>query len=234
MPYVTIKIMAKILVIEDEKQISELLEYNLRQAGYFVECAFDGQDGLQKAKTIKPDLIVLDLMLPKIDGMEVCRKLKSESDTKAISIVMLTAKSEEIDRIVGLEMGADDYVTKPFSVRELVLRIKAILKRNDTVLPESKKIDLPDLLVDPEQHQVFVNGEEIILTHLEFNLLLALANANGRVLTRDLLLNKVWGYDYYGDTRTVDVHVRRLRQKLGVACDHIRTIRGTGYRFVTE
>ena len=147
---------------------------------------------------------------------------------------MLTAKSEEVDKIVGLELGADDYVTKPFSVRELILRIKAILKRTEAPLPETKKLELPDLFVDPETHVVKVHNKEIDLTHLEFNLLSALAGSDGRVLTRDVLLNKVWGYDYYGDTRTVDVHVRRLRQKLGKAADHIITIRGTGYKFNAE
>jgi phosphate regulon transcriptional regulator PhoB len=226
--------MAKILIIEDEKPITELLEYNLKNSGFFVEIAHDGESGLNKTIQNKPDLILLDLMLPKLDGTEVCRRLKSSPATRQIPIVMLTAKTEEVDRIVGLELGADDYVTKPFSVRELVLRIKAILKRTEAPLLESKKIDLPDMSIDPEKHQVMVHKNEIELTHLEFNLLTALINANGRVLTRDTLLNKVWGYDYYGDTRTVDVHIRRLRQKLGKAADYVVTIRGTGYKFNPE
>ncbi len=226
--------MAKILIIEDEKPITELLEYNLKQNGYFVEIAHDGEEGLKKVLEIKPDLIILDLMIPKIDGMEVCRRIKGDSSIKSIPIVMLTAKTDEVDRIVGLEMGADDYVTKPFSVRELVLRIKAILKRADSGLTEVRKVEVKKLSIDPDQHTVYVQGNEVVLTHLEFNLLLALINSNGRVLTRDTLLNKVWGYDYYGDTRTVDVHVRRLRQKLGAASDYVKTIRGTGYKFSAD
>jgi two-component system alkaline phosphatase synthesis response regulator PhoP len=226
--------MAKILIIEDEKPITELLEYNLKQNGYFVEIAHDGEEGLQKILDINPDLVILDLMLPKLDGMEICRRVKGNSNTQSIPIVMLTAKTEEVDRIVGLEMGADDYVTKPFSVRELILRIKAILKRADGGLTEVRKVEIKDLSILPDQHVVYVKGEEVILTHLEFNLLLALVNSNGRVLTRDTLLNKVWGYDYYGDTRTVDVHVRRLRQKLGAAADYVKTIRGTGYKFNSD
>lgn len=226
--------MAKILIIEDEKPITELLEYNLKQNGYFVEIAYDGEEGLKKVLEIKPDLIILDLMIPKIDGMEVCRRIKGDSSIKSIPIVMLTAKTDEVDRIVGLEMGADDYVTKPFSVRELVLRIKAILKRADSGLTEVRKVEVKKLSIDPDQHTVYVQGNEVVLTHLEFNLLLALINSNGRVLTRDTLLNKVWGYDYYGDTRTVDVHVRRLRQKLGAASDYVKTIRGTGYKFSAD
>ncbi len=226
--------MAKILIIEDEKPITELLEYNLKQNGYFVEIAYDGEEGLKKVLEIKPDLIILDLMIPKIDGMEVCRRIKGDSSIKSIPIVMLTAKTDEVDRIVGLEMGADDYVTKPFSVRELVLRIKAILKRADSGLTEVRKVEVKELSIDPDQHTVYVQGNEVVLTHLEFNLLLALINSNGRVLTRDTLLNKVWGYDYYGDTRTVDVHVRRLRQKLGAASDYVKTIRGTGYKFSAD
>jgi two-component system alkaline phosphatase synthesis response regulator PhoP len=226
--------MAKILIIEDEKPITELLEYNLKQNGYFVEIAHDGEEGLQKVLDVHPDLVILDLMLPKLDGMEICRRVKGNSNTQSIPIVMLTAKTEEVDRIVGLEMGADDYVTKPFSVRELILRIKAILKRADGGLTEVRKVEIKDLSILPDQHVVYVKGEEVILTHLEFNLLLALVNSNGRVLTRDTLLNKVWGYDYYGDTRTVDVHVRRLRQKLGAAADYVKTIRGTGYKFNSD
>jgi two-component system alkaline phosphatase synthesis response regulator PhoP len=223
--------MAKILIIEDEKPITELLEYNLKQNGYFVEIAHDGEEGLQKILDNQPDLVILDLMLPKMDGMEICRRVKGNSNTQAIPIVMLTAKTDEVDRIVGLEMGADDYVTKPFSVRELILRIKAILKRADGRLTEVRKVEIKELSILPDQHVVYVKGEEVELTHLEFNLLLALVNSHGRVLTRDTLLNKVWGYDYYGDTRTVDVHVRRLRQKLGAAADYVKTIRGTGYKF---
>lgn len=227
-------LMAKILVIEDEKPITELLEYNLKHNGFFVEIARDGELGLQKVSEIKPDLVVLDLMLPKLDGREICKRLKSNSDTQGIPILMLTAKSEEVDRVVGLELGADDYVTKPFSVRELILRIKAILKRSEIKLPEIQKVELSDLMVDTHKHTVQVQKKEVELTHLEFHLLTALIGSDGRVLSRDTLLNKVWGYDYYGDTRTVDVHVRRLRQKLGRAAYHVATVRGTGYKFISE
>ncbi len=227
-------LMSKILIIEDEKPITELLDYNLKHNGFFVDIARDGESGLKRVSEVKPDLVVLDLMLPKLDGWEICKRLKSNSLTSQIPILMLTAKTEEMDRVVGLELGADDYVTKPFSVRELVLRIKAILKRSETKLPEVPKVELPDLTVDSDKHLVLVQKKEVILTHLEFHLLTALIRSNGRVLSRDTLLNKVWGYDYYGDTRTVDVHVRRLRQKLGRAAYHVATVRGTGYKFISE
>jgi DNA-binding response OmpR family regulator len=223
-----------ILVIEDEPDVVDLLALSLRKAGGFtLIVANDGITGLKKARTEKPELVVLDLMLPGMSGLEVCKLLKSGSVTARIPILMLTAKAQEADRITGLEYGADDYVTKPFSPREVVLRIKAILRRSaqaesDDVLTAS------GITVDPVRHQVAVAGKRLYLTSIEFKLLRTLLQRRGRIQTRDRLLNDVWGYESVIDTRTVDTHVRRLREKLGKAGDAIETVRGVGYRFREE
>ena len=217
----------KILIIEDEPDVADLLTLNLRKAGFKISTVADGASGLQKAREDRPDFIILDLMLPKMSGLEVCRILKSDPATSQIPILMLTAKAEEVDRIVGLEFGADDYVTKPFSPREVVLRIRAILRRGEK--PE-ETLQAGAISIDPARHKVRVNSRQVHLTSLEFKLLQTLMQRRGRVQDRDRLLNDVWGYESVIDTRTVDTHVRRLREKLGKAGDAIETVRGFGYR----
>lgn len=223
----------KILVVEDHKDTRELLKYNLASAGFEVAAVEDGQSGLDKSKGFHPDLILLDLMLPGMDGLEVCRKLKQEPGTSGVPVIMLTAKGEEIDRIVGLELGADDYVVKPFSPRELILRIKAVLRRsgeNDhSTRPAMWERD--GLKVDFEAHQIEIDEEPIPLTATEFKLLSELITGQGKVQTRDHLLDTVWDTHFEGYSRTVDTHVRRLRQKLGPYAEWIETVRGVGYRF---
>ncbi len=223
-----------ILVVDDEQDILQLLDFNLRQAGFDVLTAADGADALQIASRDLPDLIVLDLMLPGIEGNDVCRELKSRPETRRIPIIMLTAKAEEIDRVVGFELGADDYVTKPFSPRELVLRVKAILRRSADAATESDVLDSGRLRIDRSRYQVTVDGKAVELTSTEFKLLLTLVERKGRVQTRDELLETVWGYAYPGITRTVDTHIRRLRSKLGPASGMIETVRGVGYRYREE
>ena len=218
-----------ILIIEDESDVADLLTLNLRKAGFRISTAADGASGLQKARDDRPDFIVLDLMLPKMLGLEVCRILKSDTATRHIPILMLTAKAEEIDRIVGLEFGGDDYVTKPFSPREVVLRIKAILRRAEGGA-EDERLSAGSIVIDPARHEVSVHGKRVNLTSLEFKLLRTLMQRRGRVQARDRLLNDVWGYESVIDTRTVDTHVRRLRKKLGKAADAIESVRGFGYR----
>ena len=219
-----------ILVVDDEKDILDLVSYNLEQEGFKIVKTTDGPSALKVAEKELPDLIVLDLMLPKLSGTEVCKLLKKEKETAGIPIIMLTAKTDEIDRVLGFELGADDYVTKPFSSRELVLRVKAILKRmKEKEVSELIKIDT--LTIDIPKHQVLIDDEQITLTPTEFKLLLGLAERRGKVLTRDVLLDTVWGYDYSGFNRTVDTHVRRLRSKLGKMGQYIETVRGLGYRF---
>jgi len=207
------------------------VEYHLRQAGFPVLKAPDGPEGLELAKKQRPGLVILDLMLPTMDGKDACRVLKSNSLTRSIPVLMLTAKAEEVDRIVGFELGADDYVTKPFSPRELVLRVKAILQRLDLEKEGQKTIRAGNLSIDIERHQVSVKDVPVALTSTEFKLLLELISHRGRVQTRGHLLNSVWGYTYEGYARTVDTHVRRLREKIGPMGDWIETIRGVGYRF---
>ncbi|MFP4020244.1 MAG: response regulator [Halanaerobium sp.] len=226
--------MAKILVVEDEKNIRELIKFNLENAGYEVVTAADGRVALDELSA-EIDLVVLDLMLPEVDGMEVCRQMRGDQDLRQIPIVMLTAKGEEVERILGLEMGADDYMTKPFSPRELVARIKAIFRRIKESQVDNEKlkdeiIDLGKLKLDIPRHEVIYENEKIILTPKEFEPLRYLIINQGRVLSRDLLLEKIWGYEYAGDTRTVDVHIRRLRKK--IEADYIATVRGVGYKFV--
>jgi DNA-binding response OmpR family regulator len=220
-----------ILIVEDEIDVIDLLTLSLRKAGGFtISTATDGVAGLEKARAEKPAFLILDLMLPKISGLEICRMLKSDPGTRHIPIMMLTAKAEEIDRIVGLEFGADDYVTKPFSPREVVLRIKAIMRRGEAKA-EEERLTAGDIVIDPARHRVSVGGKTVHLTSIEFKLLRTLLQRRGRVQPRDRLLNDVWGYESVIDTRTVDTHVRRLREKLGKASGAIETIRGFGYRF---
>ncbi len=226
--------MKPILIIEDEKDIVDLIAYHLAQSGFSAISALDGPLGLERAKKERPSLIILDLMLPGMDGKDVCRALKSNPLTQLIPILMLTAKTEEMDRVVGFELGADDYVTKPFSPRELVLRVKAILRRKEVSLEGEKIIQIGDLLIDIDRHHVSIKKSSIPLTSTEFKLLVELASNRGRVQTRERLLDKVWGYTYEGYARTVDTHVRRLREKLGPSGDFIETIRGVGYRFREE
>lgn len=225
--------MTKILIIEDDKDIAELVEYNLKAEHFQVEVFANGKSGLRRAKEQVPDLIVLDLMLPDLGGVDVCKALKQDSKTRDIPVLMLTAKGEEMDRVIGFEVGADDYLTKPFSPRELVLRIKAILKR--TTARERKETKGPltfhKLTLDPEKFEVKVDQKPVSLTALEFKLLQYLFQFKGRVATRDILLDRVWGYDSELNTRTVDTHIKRLREKLGEAGNYIETIRGVGYRF---
>lgn len=223
----------RLLLIEDDKDIAELVEYNLRQEKMAVEIARTGNEGLAKARRALPDLVILDLMLPDVGGLEICRALKGDPKTKQIPVMMLTAKGEEVDRIVGFEVGADDYLTKPFSPRELVLRVKAIvrrLKEKEGSTPQMPQA-FGSLKIDPARFQVMVGSKEIRLTATEFKLLQHLLANKGRVSTRDSLLDRVWGYDAALTTRTVDTHVKRLRQKLGRAGDYIETLRGVGYRF---
>jgi DNA-binding response OmpR family regulator len=212
----------------------DLVVYHLKQSGFSVISALDGPSGLELAKKERPGLIILDLMLPGMDGKEICRTLKSNPLTQSIPILMLTAKAEEIDRVIGFELGADDYVTKPFSPRELVLRIKAILRRKEAGHDSEKIIRIGDLLIDIDRHHVSVKKSPIHLTSTEFKLLEELASKRGRVLTRERLLDRVWGYTYEGYARTVDTHIRRLREKLGPLGEFIETIRGVGYRFREE
>jgi len=196
--------------------------------------ALDGPSGLERAKKERPDLIILDLMLPGMDGKDVCRAIKSNSLTQSIPILMLTAKTEEMDRVIGFELGADDYVTKPFSPRELILRVKAILRRKESPLDDQQVIQIDDLLIDRERHRVTIKDRSVHLTHTEFKLLVELVSRRGRIQTREHLLNKVWGYTYEGYARTVDTHIRRLREKLGSCGNYIETLRGVGYRFREE
>ncbi|HEY8965602.1 MAG TPA: response regulator [Candidatus Methylacidiphilales bacterium] len=224
----------KILVVDDEADVLDLVCMNLRAAGYAVAAAENGAVALQKAKAEKPDLIVLDLMLPEMNGLEVCKALKKEDATASVPIIMLTAKTEEVDRIVGLELGADDYVAKPFSPRELVLRVKSVLRRGQEKPAEEEPLVLGDLFLDRSRHEVTVKGKSVELTATEFKLLAVLMERRGRVQGRERLLNDVWGYESVIDTRTVDTHVRRLREKLGRAASYIETIRGVGYRILGE
>jgi two-component system phosphate regulon response regulator PhoB len=222
----------KILVVDDEPDALELIEFNLKAGGYDVVTAADGAEAVKKARAVAPDLILLDLMLPEIDGMEVCKILRRDANTAATPIIMLTAKAAEIDRVLGLELGADDYVTKPFSPRELGLRIKNLLRRTQTDEVSNDQYHIGELFLDIPRHLATVGGKKIDLTATEFKLLTVLAQRRGRVQSREKLLADVWQYDNLIDTRTVDTHMRRLREKLGKAARYLDTVRGVGYRFV--
>src|SRR6266576_1488455 len=219
-----------ILIVEDESDVVDLLTLNLRKSGGFIiSTAAEVAAGLEKARTEKPAFIILDLMLPKMSGLEVCKILRTDPEARHLPIMMLTAKAEEIDRIVGLEFGADDYVTKPFRPRKDILRIRAIMRRGDAK-QEEERLAVGPIMIDPARHEASVDGKRINLTSLEFKLLRTLVQRRGRVQARDRLLNDVWGYESIIDTRTVDTHVRRLRKKLGKAANVIESVRGVGYR----
>ena len=220
-------------MVDDEPEAVELVEFNLRQAGYEVASAADGAEALKKARGVLPGLIVLDLMIPEVDGLEVCKMLRRDPATATIPIIMVTAKASEIDRILGLELGADDYITKPFSPRELVLRVKKLLQRGPPANDQERNVlKYGDLLIDNPRHLVSWRGKPIELTATEFKLLVVLAQRRGRVQSREQLLRDVWEYNSLIDTRTVDTHMRRLREKLGPAAKYLDTVRGVGYRFV--
>lgn len=221
---------AKILVVDDEPEAVEVLTYSLKEAGFTTCHAEDGAKAIVLAKEQHPALILLDLMLPKVDGFEVCRVLRRDPGTAAIPIIMLTARTAEMDRVVGLEIGADDYVTKPFSPREIVIRIKKLLARTPLSGDALAPVRFGEIEIDAIRHEVKVAGEVVMLTTTEFNLLQILARNCGRVQTRDLLLQDVWGYDAPIETRTVDTHIRRLREKLGKSARLLETVRGIGYR----
>lgn len=229
----------KILVIEDDYSIQELLRYNLENNRYEVIVAEAGDEGYKIALNILPDIILLDLMIPGIDGLEVCKMIRMNEKTKRIPIIMVTAKGEELDKVLGLELGADDYITKPFSIKELIARIRTVMRRvnNEDKHPDgekilSNKIIFRNLEINEEKYEVKIDGKRIMLTLKEFELLKTLAENPGRVMTRDFLLDAVWGYEYGGETRTVDVHIRHLRQKLWQDREGmIKTVRGVGYKF---
>lgn len=235
----------RILVIEDEMHIQELIKYNLEKNNFVVTLADNGIEGLNQVMKFDYDLVLLDLMLPGLDGLEICKRMRGNKKTKKIPIIMLTAKSEEFDKVLGLELGADDYMTKPFSVKELVARIRAALRRLDVDAVEEVDINknienllsYQDITIDKEKYEVRKGGEKLVLTLKEFELLKMLVENKGRVLTRDSLLDKIWGYDYPGETRTVDVHIRHLRQKIHDEDEDnqmIETIRGVGYKIIDE
>lgn len=229
----------KVLVVDDETHIVELVKFNLEKEGYRVVVSYDGLSALEMVKSEQPDLVILDIMLPSMDGFEVCKALKQNPEYNSIPIIMLTAKGEELDTILGLEMGADDYIKKPFSPREMVARVKARL-RAIKILEASKAIGkkalvFKDLIVVPEKYEAFLGEEKMELTPKEFELLRLFVSYQGKVFTREVLLEKVWGYEFSGDTRTVDVHIRHLRQKLNDDSsypNYIETVRGVGYRFL--
>jgi two-component system, OmpR family, alkaline phosphatase synthesis response regulator PhoP len=223
----------KILIVDDELHIVELIKYNLETNGFKVMYALNGKDAVEQAYEKKPNLILLDVMLPEMDGFDVCKAIKRNKETENIPIIMITAKGDEFDKILGLELGADDYITKPFSVRELLARVKVVLRRSNKG-EHSQSIRIDNLVIDMDKHEVIKSGTKIDLTLKEFELLRLLISNKGRVLTRDFLLDKVWGYEYYGETRTVDVHVRHLRQKIeddDKNPKYIETVRGIGYKF---
>lgn len=224
--------MKRVLIIEDEKDLAELLAFNLEKEGYAATCVHDGKLGLERATSDLPDLILLDLMLPGLLGTEVCKALRKDQKTAHIPIIMITAKGDEIDRVVGFEVGADDYIVKPFSMREVALRVKAVMRRfeHEAKVQTPELFSIGDIVIDKQRHTVMSGGLEIDLTSTEFKLLLYLAEKKGCVHSREKLLQNVWSYNNAGDTRTVDTHVTRLRSKLGQPGDIIKTVRGFGYK----
>jgi two-component system, OmpR family, alkaline phosphatase synthesis response regulator PhoP len=223
----------KILIVDDEEHIRELIKFNLDKNGYKTICADNGVDALKMAKGENPQLILLDVMLPGMDGYDVCKEIRRDNSISSTPIIMITAKGEEFDKVLGLELGADDYITKPFSIRELIARVKAILRRT-TIKPIDNSYNFGTISIDFEKHEVTKEGMKIELTLKEFELIQILIKNKGRVMTRDFLLDKIWGYEYIGETRTVDVHIRHLRQKIeddDKNPKYIETIRGIGYRF---
>ncbi len=237
MPNRSLKVTNKqILIIEDDRDISNLISHYVEQEGFLPITAADGEEGLWQIKTKAPDLIILDLMLPRKDGYEVMRQLKGQQETAAIPVIILTAKSDEIDKVLGLELGADDYMTKPFSPRELIARIKAVMRRiePETAGNTHKKIIFDKLEIDDIRHEVRNDGKIVILTSKEYKLLKYFMDHRGVVLSRDTLLQDIWGYNYFGTTRTVDVHVSRLRKKLSTLNNYIQNIKDIGYKFTDE
>jgi two-component system phosphate regulon response regulator PhoB len=223
--------MERVLIVDDDADIRRLVGHHLEQAGFDVLSAQTGREGIELAFERSPSLIVLDLMLPDLDGNEVCRKMRSQA-SRYVPILMLSARGEEIDRVLGFELGADDYVTKPFSPRELVLRVRALLRRSDS--PEAGKIEVRGVVLDPGMRRCTVDGQPLTLTAKEFELLLALMKARGNVVTRAHLMDRIWGYHGDSDSRTLDTHVRRVREKLGTEGDRIQTVRGVGYRYDSD
>ncbi|MFL0195990.1 response regulator transcription factor [Clostridium sp. WILCCON 0269] len=223
----------KILIVDDEEHICELIKFNLENNGYKTIVASDGVEALKIAKEERPKLILLDVMLPGMDGYDICKEIRRDESISSTPVIMITARGEEFDKVLGLELGADDYITKPFSVRELVARVKAILRRT-MIKTLDRYYVFGEISIDFDRHEVLKNGEKVELTLKEFELLQMLIKNKGRVMTRDFLLDKIWGYEYVGETRTVDVHIRHIRQKIE-NCDkkpkYIETIRGIGYRF---
>ena len=222
---------AKILIVEDEPDIRDTLSYNFEKEGFEVLSSPNGKSALKLLESNEPNIVILDLMLPDMSGLDICRQIKNDKKLSDTSIIMFTAKSEEVDRIVGFELGADDYVTKPFSIRELILRVKVLIKKHTTTEHKDTSISLGSIYMNLDAHVVKINKKDIILTALEFKLLKHLLQRKGRVQTRDQLLGDVWGYSSEVTTRTVDTHIKRLREKLGVVADYIQTIRGVGYKF---
>jgi two-component system alkaline phosphatase synthesis response regulator PhoP len=219
-----------ILLIEDDQDIAELLKHYLGKESFSLQHVSDGFSGLKQAQAQHFDLIILDIMLPEMDGLEVCKELRADPKAASVPIIMLTAKTEEMDKIVGLELGADDYVTKPFSPRELLARVKAVLRRAERK-PEAEKVyHYGKLTLDASKHEITVDGQPVELTSKEFTLLECLLRSKGRVLSRDYLMDQVWGYDYYGGMRTVDVHIRRLREKIPLLSEAIQTVKNVGYK----
>jgi two-component system phosphate regulon response regulator PhoB len=221
----------RILIVDDEADLRDLVQYNLEQAGFQTRQAGTGSEAIEVARAWKPDAVVLDLMLPDLPGTDVCRILRSDPVLRDVAVIMLTARGEEVDRVVGFELGADDYVTKPFSPRELALRLRAVLKRARRGAVAEEDLRIGDLLVQRESHRAYVKGKEVALTATEFKLLVQLTTTRGRVQTREFLLDSVWGDETHVTLRTVDTHMKRLREKLGSAKGYIETVRGVGYRF---
>ncbi|WP_346967004.1 response regulator transcription factor [Clostridium perfringens] len=226
----------KVLIVDDEEHIRELIKFNLKKEGYDTEVAVNGTESLKIIREIKFDLILLDLMLPEIDGLEVCKEIRRNEETSDIPVMMITAKGEEFDKVLGLELGADDYITKPFSIRELMARVKALLRRSN-VKKEENIIKFGDVVVNFKTREVTKGTQNVELTLKEFELLKLLIKNKGNILTRELLLDKIWGYEYIGETRTVDVHIRHLRKKIesdDKNPQYIQTIRGVGYKFTSN
>ncbi len=225
----------KILIVDDEKDILSLLKFNLKAEGYKIFTAMDGEQALDLAEEIKPDLILLDIMLPGKDGLQVIKELRKNNETENIPVIFLTAKDSEIDEVVGLELGADDYIVKPISMRKLLARVKNVFRKTRTTPPIESKLQFGDIVIDPDSYEVKIAGKPLTLTKKEFEILTYLAQRPGRVITREILLNEIWGYNVVVVDRTIDVHIRNIREKLGVNyMDNIETIKGVGYRFKTE
>jgi two-component system phosphate regulon response regulator PhoB len=224
----------KILIIEDERDLAELIAFNLQKEGFQTMIANDGKTGLERVRNETPDLVILDLMLPEISGVEICKTMRKEKSSSETPVLMITAKGEEIDKVIGFEVGADDYLVKPFSTRELLLRVKAILRRSSNEKTDKNSFTAGAVSIDTASHRVTAEGQKVELTITEFKLLLTLIERTGRLQSREQLLSSVWGYSNDADTRTVDTHITRLRSKLGAAGEQIKTVRGFGYRMDEE